>query len=356
MTPKPEDDQAVIEAYLEHLGSSRGRRPRTLEAYGLALQRLRGFLQGKPLAQATADELEAFAGVWLHKQGVVARSRKPYVSAVRGFYAWLAKRGLARSNTAQGLQHPKTGRPLPRALSLANAERLMFAPDLSTFVGIRDAAMLALMLCGARVTGMVDLNEGDLRNAEISGQTRLVVHLVEKGERERVLPLSREADMLLRVYLDHEQLKGMDRHVVGRGGRPDKVLFVSTKNSRVPAHEHCGEHTRLARQSVWRVVQAYGAKLGIEAEQLHPHAFRHLFGTELAEDDVDLLMRQDLMGHADPKSTSIYTAMSMRRKLKAMDAAGPLSKIKSPMSVLLARVQQAAPKTPSSSPAGEHKA
>lgn len=354
--PIPEADQALIDAHLEHLGSSRGRRPRTLEAYRLALERLSRFLEGVPLLKASADELEAFTGIWLHKQGVVARSRQPYISAVRGFYAWAHKRRLLQANTGAGLQHPKTGKPLPRALSLANAERLMFAPDLSTFVGIRDAAMLALLLCGARVSGLVQMNEGDLRNAEISGQVRLVAHLVEKGERERALPLSREADMVLRVYLDHEQLKGMDRNVKGRNGQPDRVLFVSTRNTQVPAHEHRGEATRLARQSVWRVVQGYGEKLGIEPEQLHPHAFRHLFGTELAEDEVDLLMRQDLMGHADPKSTSIYTAMSMRRKLKAMDDASPLSKIKSPMSLLLKRVQSSAGKGPSSSPTGEHKA
>jgi integrase/recombinase XerD len=355
MTQIPDVDQELIDAYMQHLQASRGRRPRTLEAYRLALVRLCHFMQGKPLAKATADELEAYTGLWLHKQGVVARSRKPYVSAVRGFFSWLAKKGHARANAAEGLQHPKTGKPLPRALSLANAERLMFAPDLSTFVGIRDASMMALLLCGARVSGLVDLNEGDLRNAEISGQTRLVIHLVEKGERERVLPLSREADMLLRVYLEHEQLKAMDRDVKGRGGRPDRVLFVSTRNGTVPAHEHRGEATRLKRQSVWRILQGYGTKLGIEPEQLHPHAFRHLFGTELAEEDTNLLLQQDLMGHADPKSTQIYSAMTMRRKLKAIDTAAPLAKIKSPMSVVLARMEAAGAKTRSSSSAGEHK-
>lgn len=350
------DSAAVIASYLEYLEAARGRRRRTVECYGLALQRLCEFLEGRPILSATAVELETFSGLWLHKRGVVARSRKPYISAVRGFFAWAAKRGLVRADASAGLQHPSTGRPLPRALSLANAERLMWAPDLSTFVGIRDAAMMAVLLCGARVSGLVGMNEGDLRNTDIAGQVRLVAHLTEKGGRERMLPLSREADVMLRVYLEHEQLAGMDRHVLDRRGQPDKVLFVSTNNTTVPAHEHRGELTRLARQSVWRIVQAYGDKLGIPRDQLHPHAFRHLFGVELGEDEVQMLMHQDLMGHADPKSTAIYTAMTMRRKLKTMDASGPLAKIRSPMSALLNRLPAAGAKAASPGTSGEHKA
>jgi integrase/recombinase XerD len=357
MTAVNPDDRALIDAWLEHLKAARGRRIRTAEAYGLALVRLCEFLQGAPLAKASPAELEAFAGIWLHKRGVVARSRKPYVSALRGFYAWLAKTGGVRVNPAAQLEHPKTGKPLPRALSLRNAEKLMWAPDLATFVGVRDAAMLALLLCGARVSGVVQLNEGDVRNTEIGGQVRLVAHLVEKGGRERALPLSREADMMVRVYLDHEELKAMDRDVKGRDGRPDRVMFVSTRNTMVKAHEHRGEATRLRRQSLWRVVQRYGRKLGIPDQELHPHAFRHLFGTELAEGDVPLLMSQDLLGHEDPKSTQIYTAMALGRKLKAMDAAAPLAKIKSPMSALLARMPAATgPKAAPPGGSGEHKA
>ena len=357
MTLKHPDDQALVDAYLQHLEAARGRRRRTLEAYRLALERLSAFLDVKPLLQATPDELEAFAGVWLHKQGVVARSRKPYISALRGFYAWACKGGHVRRDPAAQLQHPMTAKPLPRAMSLASAEKLMWAPDLGTFIGVRDAAMLALLLCGARVSGVVGLNEGDLRSADVDGSVRMVLHLMEKGGKERVLPISREADMMLRVYLEHEELKAMDRDVKGRTGHPDKVLFVSTRNSAVPPHEYRGEATRLRRKSLWRIVQRYGRRLAIPAEELHPHAFRHLFGTELAEGEVDLLLRQELMGHEDPKSTRIYTSMAIKRKTKAMDAAAPLAKIKSPMSALLERMgRQQPPKGAPAGPTREHNA
>lgn len=332
-------DRALVDAWLQHLEMSRGRRPRTIETYGLALARLLEFMAGKPLAEAEAIELETFGGLWLHKRGVVARSRKPYISAVRMFYAWAVASGRMKRNCAAQLEHPKTGRPLPHALSLASAEKLMWAPDLNTFGGIRDAAMLALLMgCGLRVSGLTSLNEGALRNSEVGGKVRLVLNVVEKGEKERMLPVPKEAEMLLRIYLDHEGLQGVDRDVLDAKGRADKVLFVNRRNSRVPVHEHRGEAVRFGRKAVWKMIQHYGQKAGVPEKERHPHAFRHLFGTELAEDEVDLIMRQQLLGHTDPKSTAIYDEMSMRRKTRVMDRSGPLGKMKTPVSEVLKRL------------------
>lgn len=339
-------DAALINDWATWLESAKGCRPRTLESYRLVLRRLCEFaatLPRKPLLMALEPvEIEHFAGVWLHKLGVVARSRKPYVSALRGFFGWAKARGHVDRDLVLELRHPRIGRPLPSALSLASAEKLMWAPDLGTFKGIRDAAILAMLLGGLRVSGVVGLNEGDVRPQDIDGKPRLVVHVIEKGEKERVLPLPREAEMLLRVYLDHDELKTLPRDVIDRKGRADKVLFVNMRNTSVPAHERMGEKVRLNRHTVWKLIQHYGEKAGVPAGERHPHAFRHLFGVELAEDDVDLLTRQHLLGHADPKSTEIYTEMSMRRKTRVMDKSGPLGKMKTPVSELLKRLPSGA--------------
>src|SRR3546814_6660661 len=55
------------------------------------------------------------------------------------------------------------------------------------------------------------------------------------------------------------------------------------------------------------MIREYGKACGIDTKLLHPHAFRHLFGAELAESDVDVITRQQLLGHSDPKSTEIYS-------------------------------------------------
>lgn len=332
------DDEA-IDAWLEYMEANRGRAVRTIETYRAALFRLKEYLAGKLLVNADAVDLETFCGLWLHKQGVIAYSRKPYISAVKGFYAWLKAKGHVKGDAAKELLHPITGRPLPRTITLANAERLMWAPDMGTFCGIRDAAILSLLIgCGLRVSGLTALNESDLQTMEFECQPRLTIRVTEKGNRERRMPVPREAEMLLRVYLGHEELASVDRAFAGKGGRPDKVLFVSMRSPVLAVHEHVGEKRRLTRKAIHDLVQRHGKKVGIPLNELHPHAMRHLFGTELLEEDTSMLSIQELMGHADPKSTSIYTQLAMRKKIATMDRAAPFSKMKTPVSELLKRL------------------
>ncbi|RDI25206.1 integrase/recombinase XerD [Pseudacidovorax intermedius] len=328
----------AIDAWMEYIQANKGRSPRTAEAYGMALRKLSEFL-GRDVLDATAEELEAFTGLWLHKRGVVALSRKPYISAVKGFFAWAAWRGIIDGNPAGELVHPKTGLVLPETISLANAERLACAPDLATFTGIRDSAILHVLLgCGLRVSGLVGLNEGDLLEIEVDGRRRLAVRTFEKGSRERRVPMPKEAEAIVRVYLGHEELLEIDRDVVDRRGHADKVLFVSTRNSTVSEDRYRGEERRLSRQSVHDIIQKHGKAVGIPERELHPHALRHIYGTELTEDEIPTLGVQDLMGHSDPKSTAVYTALSMRKKTRWVDKASPLAKVRTPVSELLKRL------------------
>ena len=330
----------VIDAWLEWLQHSRGRSARTIEAYAMALKKLQEFMQGRPLLEADPVELETFCGLWLHKKGIVARSRIPYVSAVKGFYAYALARGLVRSNLASSISHPKTGRPLPRTITLENSEKLMWAPDLNTLIGLRDAAMLSLMMgCGLRVSGLVGINESHFTNLQIEGRVRLALRVTEKGKKDRIVPVPQEAEMQVRVYLEHEELAEIDRDLPAPYGQPpDRVVFVSMRSTKLPADEHRGEARRLTRKAVHDMIQRYGKRLGIPASELHPHAMRHLFGTELTEGNVATAAVQDLMGHEDIKSTSIYTHLAARRKFTAVDQHGPLAKMKTPVSELLKRL------------------
>lgn len=333
-------DDAAIDAWLTWLQRSRGRSKRTIEAYTLAMTRLREFLGEHGVAVLDADQqlLEHFTGLWLHHKGIVARSRIPYISAVRNFYNYVRMRRIVATNPAGDLVHPRTGQKLPRLMSLANAERLMWAPDLGTFKGLRDAVILGLLMgCGIRVSGLVGLNESSIRTLDIGGKPRLAVKVSEKGSKERWTPVPREADMLLRVYLEHEDLQDIDRSITV-DGRPDKVLIVSVRSTKPRLHLEPGEQRRLTRKAVHEMIQWYGRKIGIPPAQLHPHALRHLFGTELAEDDVPTASTADLMGHVDIKSTAIYQQLALRKKTSLIDRHAPLAKINTPVSELLKRL------------------
>lgn len=330
----------VIDEWLQWLEHSRGRSQRTIEAYGMAMKKLQEFMGTRPVLEADQVELETFCGLWLHKKGIVARSRIPYVSAVKGFYQYATARGHVRTNAAAQITHPKTGRPLPKTISLANSERLMWAPDMSSFIGIRDAAMLALMMgCGLRVSGLVNINESDFTNVHIENQMRMALRVTEKGGKTRLLPVPKEAEMLVRVYLEHEDMNDIDRELPGLAGKtPDRVVFVSVRTTKLSPDEHRGDKRRLTRKAVHDMIQRYGRRLGIPASELHPHAMRHLYGTELTEGDTPTVAVQDLMGHADIKSTSIYTHLAARKKFATVDKHSPMAKMKTPVSELLKRL------------------
>lgn len=328
-----------IEKFLDIARMNRGHSGRTVQVYRLALTRLHEFLEEskRPWQAATHDDLLVFTGIWLHRKGLKdPLSRRPMVAAVRQFYLWSATQSMVGNSPAAALPYPRAGRKLPRVMTLASAERLMWAPDFATFEGVRDGAMFGLLIgCGLRVSGLVGLNQSQVLTDIIGGRPRMVLHVVEKGNKQRRLPVPEQADLLLRLYLEHPALKEIDR-LLPNG---DQVLFVSVRNRRVPVHEYRGEARRLRRNAVLELIKKYGEQQGISKDQLHPHAIRHLYGTELREDDVDMITRQRLMGHADPSSTEIYDHLALRKVTRDVDRANPLAKIRTPASDLLSQLK-----------------
>lgn len=328
----------LIEAFLEFKQHNAGRSVRTVEVYRLAMSRLVEFFSGRDPLLATHDELVIFTGIWLHKRGLTdPLSRRPAIAAVREFFRWLLDNKHIRGNPAAGLPYPKVGRKLPRMTTKNNACLLLWAPDFNTFEGIRDGAMLGLLIgCGLRVSGLVSLNVSSVIEDMVNDQLRLMLRVIEKGNKERVLPVPHEAAMLLRLYMGHEELKGIDRLL------PDgnQVLFVSMMNRTVTIDEYRGERRRLNRRAVLQMVAKYGQRVGLPADQLHPHALRHLYGTSLTEGNTSLLVTQKLMGHGDPKSTEIYTHLAMGMLTQAVDKANPLASMRTPVSDLLKQLNK----------------
>lgn len=333
-------EQRLIEDWLRWKVHNQGRAPTTARKYRLYLGRLQAYLadRGKDLAGATHQDLEHFTGLYMHEQGQRPRSRRAIVAAVRQFYGWLVKVRQLPANPASEVPYPMAGKPLPVALQLHHAEALLMAPGISTFRGLRDTTMIAFLVgCGIRVSGLVGMNESSLLFVRHEQRESLVIRVREKGGKERLVPAPDDCWALVRAYLGHPELEDIDRSL--RDG--DQVLFVSTANRLVPPHQYHGEARRLTARSVHDIIQAHGRRVGVPADQLHPHAMRHLYGTEFAESDVDLLIRQALMGHEDPKSTEVYTRLAARKLREVVDRANPLAKIRTPVGGLVRELRQA---------------
>jgi integrase/recombinase XerD len=124
-----------------------------------------------------------------------------------------------------------------------------------------------------------------------------------KGDKERIVPLGREAEGRLREYLR-----------VGRPGllqdRRTEVVFLNRRGR------------PLTRQGFWKILKAHGRRVGIRGA-LSPHVVRHAFATHLLENGADLRTLQVLLGHADISTTQIYTHVNRERLRRVYESFHP---------------------------------
>ncbi len=312
----------------------------TVYAYRLYLRRLHQYLSetDSSLISATAMQLADYAGHELHAHGLKPQSRRVCIAAMRGFYSWLKFARIRDDNPAAMLPAPKIGTRLPRSMPLASAERLLMQPGIKNFWALRDTAMIAILLgTGCRVSGLSRLNERDLLwTRGPNGSEQLTVRLCEKGKKERLVPVPMASALLIRAYLGHPQLADYNRTLPNG----DQVLFVVQHNSRVPSHEFFGEAVRLGKAGVWWIVRKHCVNAAIASEFAHPHALRHLYGTELAEEDADLITRKILMGHSRIETVEVYSHLAMRKLAKVVDQANPMVKMRTPVDALVKRLRR----------------
>lgn len=321
-----------IEPYLQYLEYNKGRAPRTIIKYRNFLERFCG--RFPDATKCTLNDLENYTGPELHKANLSPKTRTVMIYAIKGFFVWLHEHGKISVNPAKKLPIPVLAKKTPRGMQLENAGKLMRAPDLNKFIGVRDTAMLSLLIgCGLRISELCNLNKSHIIFKIHEGVEWLVLRIVGKGNKERLVPAPREAWVFLRAYLGHPELQAINRQLPDG----DQVLFVSVASS-IPRHSYYGEKRRIGRRSFHRIIQQLAERAGIPKEEAHPHALRHLFATELAEADVPLLHISEALGHASPETTKIYIRLALRKRLEAIDKHGPLRKMQTAATAILKNI------------------
>ena len=292
---------ALAAEYLDALRHQRRLSPATLKNYGQALEVLFTLLQGKPLEELEPAQIRRFVAL-MHGKGLAPRSLALMLSAWRGFFHWLVRhRGFA-ANPVLGVRAPKAARPLPKALSVEAAQRLLDEQP-QTPAGVRDAAMFELLYSsGLRLGELVALNLDDGRLDLAQGE----VTVTGKGSKTRTVPIGTKAREALRSWINlRSQLA-----VPG-----ERALFVGERGRRI-APTVVG-----VRLSTW--ARERGLK-----EHVHPHMLRHSFATHVLQSSQDLRAVQELLGHASISTTQVYTHLDFQALAKVYDAAHPRAKKK----------------------------
>ena len=231
--------------------------------------------------------------------GYTPRSNARLLSTLRAWFASCVQRGERSDDPSALLHPPKLPRLLPKALSEAQVEALLAAPDAQTALGLRDRAMLELMYaCGLRVSELVSLP------ATAVNLRQGVLRVMGKGSRERLVPLGEESQHWLRRWSSE--------------ARP-ALLETARDPSRVVALFVDANGDALTRQAFWALVKRCAAVAGIDPRRISPHGLRHSFATHLLNHGADLRALQMLLGHASLSTTQIYTLVA-REHLKSLHA------------------------------------
>jgi integrase/recombinase XerC len=214
-----------VRGFLDFLASERRASRHTVAAYRRDLAQLSAFMLEKRGREIPADKVDVFLlRQWL---GSMARVVAPpsvarKIAAVKTFFRYLHRRGLIAKDPASDLASPKVRRPLPTFLGVDPAREVMEAASPDAPVGKRDRAVLEVLYgSGLRVSELSNLNQGDIDLRQGS------VRVVGKGNKERVVPLGREAIRSLEAYLEV-------RESLSRGRPTDpRALFVSARGARL---------------------------------------------------------------------------------------------------------------------------
>ena len=297
---RPSPDVAV-ESFLALLAAQRS--PRTVDAYRRDLRDLAAFLDRSPTS-ATADEMQAWLAE-LRARGLSPSSVARKASAARTFFRHLVLLGVRSDNPAAEVALPRRRTRLPRSLTPGDIERLVAAANGTTPRALRDRALVELLYgAGLRVGEAVALER-----ASIDLENR-IVRCLGKGDKERLVPLGREAVEAVRRYL------ARGRPYLDRKHRPE--LFLNAQGG------------GLTRAGAFLVLRRLALEAGLDPTRIHPHLLRHSFATHLLEGGADLRSVQEMLGHADLGTTEIYTHVSDRRRRDVYFGAHPHARRRPP--------------------------
>jgi integrase/recombinase XerD len=173
--------------------------PNSVEAYSRDVRKLHQWLEFEQLKagplQVTTRLLRDFLAT-LTELGLSGTSQARTLSGIKAFYEFLIMEDLLKIDPTDTLESPKAGRHLPDTLSYPDIENLLAAIDLSTSEGLRSRALLEVLYSsGLRVSELCDLKLSNLYFEQ--GFMRVL----GKGNKERLVPIGREAVKHLHFYL-----------------------------------------------------------------------------------------------------------------------------------------------------------
>ena len=213
--------------------------------------------------------------------------------SIKMLFRYLFQERLIAKDITDVMDSPKLWKLLPDFLSPKEVDALLTvypATGKDPLIFRNRTILEVLYACGLRVSEAAGLQVGNVRFDEE------ILLVKGKGSKERIVPMGKPAQKLLRRFLDElrPQLLKDERQT---------AVFLS-KNGKP-----------LDREWIWNIVKEAAKLAGIN-KNIYPHTLRHSFASHLLENGADLRVIQEMLGHADISTTQIYTHVDQKRLIQ----------------------------------------
>lgn len=236
----------------------------------------------------------------LEVRSLEAATVRRKLSAVASLFDYLCECNAVPFNPADGVKRPNQGANEGKSPALGDAEAkaILEAPDAGTLKGLRDRAILSVLLFhGLRRAELSSLAVGDVQSR------RGVMHfrVLGKGGKIRFVPVHPHSSQRISEYLERS----------GHGDKNDNDLFRPVKNPFGTLEKSLTGH------GIYKdVVRKYALQLGLDPSAVCVHGLRATAATNALDHEADIAKVQEWLGHASISTTKLYD----RRKTKPEDS------------------------------------
>ena len=281
-----------IQSFFDYLRYEKRYSVHTLTSYQADITRFFEWL-GVQFGAISLKEIQHnFIRSWLahlKDKGLHARSINRKISSLRSFFKYCLKTGAVDSTPMAKVSGPKAGRRLPVFLNEEDSANLIATLNHSTedWKSLNACLLITIFYAtGMRLSELLNLKEKqidfDKRQIKVLG----------KGNKERIIPVSRELLKLIRDYAGQKAKNFARKEAPGE--KTDPLLLVTEKGKKI--------YPKYA----WLLVNDYLGRASA-LDKKSPHVLRHSFATHLMNNGANLNAVKELLGHSSLAATQIYT-------------------------------------------------
>ena len=290
----------LIEAFLDYIRLERNYSNKTVLAYQEDLIQFVAFIQEEIFLASPIDVTSELIREWivsLMDKGYKPSSINRKLSTLRSFYKYLLRKRLIDKDPLRKVVAPKKKKSLPVFIKESDMNRLLDDSDFGDgFKACRDKLIIEIFYAtGMRVSELIGLDDSDI------DLIRSVISVIGKRNKQRLIPFDEFIKDEVRKYIDMRGLLDVKRTT---------AFFIKEDGERI----YHGLVYNLVRRNLSKVVTQ---------KKRSPHVLSHSFATAMLNNEAELGVIKDLLGHASLAATEVYTHTTFEELKKVYKQAHP---------------------------------